>query len=470
MSVLDWSIVVVYSFALLGVGFYFYNKTKNVEDYFVGGRNLSTFHVGLSVVATDVGGGFSIGLAGLGFSMGLSGSWLLFTGLLGAWLSAVFLIPKVKEIEKTARFLTFPQFFTHFYGERAGVIAAIISAVGYLGFTSAQILAGAKLASGVFVHANLLTLIIIFGVISTLYTALGGIKAVIYTDSIQWIVLLTGLSFCAIPFGLSAVGGIDGVVKNLPPAHLSLFEISPSTFINWLITIVPIWFVAMTLYQRIYASRTEKEAKRAWYFAGVLEWPIMAFIGTTLGLIARAAFETNLFAQLGYPAGSALDPEMSVPLFLGSILPSGILGLVMISYISAVLSTADSCLMACSGNVVTDLLSKFFKIKNEVTASHVATFTLGVIAIVLSAFLTSVLDMMLYSYSFMISGLFAPIIFALFGRKTSSRVVISSMLAGGSTTVSLNLLGIPLPFGLDPNFFGIIVSCVILFLPFKTRK
>ncbi|PJB24361.1 MAG: sodium:solute symporter, partial [Elusimicrobia bacterium CG_4_9_14_3_um_filter_62_55] len=63
-------------------------------------------HVGLSIVATDVGGGFSIGLGGLGYAIGLSGSWLLFTGLVGAWLSAVFLIPRVKAVEATEKLLT----------------------------------------------------------------------------------------------------------------------------------------------------------------------------------------------------------------------------------------------------------------------------------------------------------------------------------------------------------------------------
>jgi len=71
--------------AILYIGFYFFKRNKNIEDYYVGGRNVPPTHVGLSIVATDVGGGFSIGLGGLGFVMGLSGSWLLFTGLLGAW-------------------------------------------------------------------------------------------------------------------------------------------------------------------------------------------------------------------------------------------------------------------------------------------------------------------------------------------------------------------------------------------------
>lgn len=78
IHLLDLSIFVLYMIAMIGVGIYFMRKNKSNEDYFVGGRNMSAGHIGLSVVATDVGGGFSIGLGGLGFVMGLSGSWMLF--------------------------------------------------------------------------------------------------------------------------------------------------------------------------------------------------------------------------------------------------------------------------------------------------------------------------------------------------------------------------------------------------------
>ncbi|HPI79319.1 MAG TPA: sodium:solute symporter family protein, partial [Cyclobacteriaceae bacterium] len=98
MHWLDYVVFALYFLGILGVGIYFFFKNENHEDYFVGGRSISSFHVGLSIVATDVGGGFSIGLGGLGFVMGLSGSWLLFTGLIGAWMAAVLTVPKLKKL------------------------------------------------------------------------------------------------------------------------------------------------------------------------------------------------------------------------------------------------------------------------------------------------------------------------------------------------------------------------------------
>lgn len=75
-------------------------KNKNADDYYVGGHSMNKFAISLSLVATDVGGGFSNGLGGLVFLMGLSGSWMLFTRLLGAWLIAVFLITKAGNLSK----------------------------------------------------------------------------------------------------------------------------------------------------------------------------------------------------------------------------------------------------------------------------------------------------------------------------------------------------------------------------------
>jgi SSS family solute:Na+ symporter len=93
---------------------------------------------------------------------------MLFTGLLGAWLSAVFLIPKVSELGHKYKFFTFPQIFGHFYNG-SGALAGIISAIGYIGFTSSQVLAGAKLASATIDGLNIQTALIVMGVIAGLY-------------------------------------------------------------------------------------------------------------------------------------------------------------------------------------------------------------------------------------------------------------------------------------------------------------
>ena len=462
---IDLTIFITYLLAMLGVGVYFLNKNESEEDYYVGGRTLSAGHVGLSVVATDVGGGFSIGLGGLGFVMGISGSWMLFTGLLGAWLSAVFLIPKIYPIAKEHNFLSFPQALEFFYNARVAWVAGIISLIGYVGFTSSQILAGAKLAAATFPSIGIQQAVLIMGVIAVTYTVIGGIKAVIYTDTVQWLILMFGLVFIGIPVGYYKIGCWEAINAVVSPEMLQLTNLSFVQFFNWAITIVPIWFVGMTLYQRIYACKDEATAKKAWKIAGFFEYPVMAFMGVVLGMFGRVAFEQGMFEAVGFPASGTLDAELGLPLLLSNILPIGLMGLMMSAYFSAIMSTADSCLMAASGNFLTDVLRKVRHGSNtSLRWSQLATLGIGIIAIVLATMMQNVLELMLYSYAFMVSGLFVPVLGMLIVKKPSPLAALFAMVLGGMTTLVLIISNLGLPFGLDENFFGISISALSFIL------
>ncbi|MBN2412095.1 sodium:solute symporter family protein [candidate division KSB1 bacterium] len=461
MNFIDYLIFFLYMILLLYVGFYFYRKINTKADYYVGNRSISASHIGLSIVATDVGGGFSIGLGGLGFVMGLSGSWLLFTGLIGAWFTAVFMVPKIKKIDTKIGMYTFPDFIKYKYDDRVALGAAVISGIGYLGFTGGQILAGAKLAAGTIFNSlpwgldPLTFSIYMMSGIILLYTVLGGLKAVIYTDTIQWIILLAGLLLFALPFSLHKIGGWNELQRQLPQEFFTLTNLKFSQFINWIVTIVPIWFIGMTLYQRIYASRNVKEARKAWFIAGVFEYPVIAFIGVSLGMMARIIFPNE-------------DPEMGLPMLIKHSLPVGITGIVIAAYFSAIMSTADSCLIASSGNFVNDIIHRFF-LKNAshktiVRVSQIITLILGGLTIIIASSFNTVLEIILHAYSFMVAGLFIPTLGALFWRKSHSLAALVSMYTSGSLTLCFIFSKIKLPLNLDASFYGIIISFVI-FVP-----
>lgn len=462
MTLIDYIIFAAYFIGMLGVGVFFMRKNETQDDYYVGGRDMGAGHIGLSVVATDVGGGFSIGLGGLGFVIGISGSWMLFTGLVGAWLSAVLLIPKISVLSKEKNLFTFPQIFVTFFDKRVAMLAGIISALGYIGFTSSQLLAGAKLASATFQELDMHAALFVMGIIAVGYTVVGGLKAVIYTDTIQWIILMGGLVFIGIPLGYFAIGGIDSIRNTVGSEMLRLDNVGFIDLVNWFVTIVPIWFVGMTLYQRIYACKDVKTAKRAWYIAGLFEYPIMAFMGVLLGLFAKVAFINGMFEYAGYPSDGMIDAEMGLPLLLRTVLPTGLMGLMLSAYFSAIMSTADSCLIAASGNVVTDIIEPLSKnklsTKSSLRYAQIATLIIGVLSLVLASMMQNVLELMLMSYAFMVSGLFVPVLIGLFSKTKHATAAFWSMIIGGSTTISLISMNIHLPFGLDANIGGILAS------------
>ncbi len=462
MNIIDYIIFGVYMAGVLAVGIYHFRRNKSTEDYYVGSRSIKAHHVGLSIVATDVGGGFSIGLGGVGFIMGLAGTWLLFTGLVGAWLSAVLIIPRVKRVDAHHGMMTYPDFLRNRYDGNVAFVAALISGIGYLGFAGAQMLAGAKLASATILPKSpfgidpIIFALVVIAAITILYTVMGGLKAVIYTDTIQWIVLLCGLILVTIPVTLYKIGGITALKENLPASHFSFTNIAPATFINWMVTIIPIWFVGMTLYQRMYACKNEKEAKRAWYIAGIFEYPIMAFAGVFLGMCARVVFPDA-------------EAEMALPMLIRDVLPVGVTGIVIASYFSAIMSTADSCLMASSGNFVNDIIERYclkLTAKQSIRFSMGATFVIGLLSVVLAAQFKMVLDAILYAYAFMVSGLFIPTLGAFFWKRGSCAGALTAMIGGGAATILLMTGVCILPkcvagYGLDVSIYGIATSLIL---------
>ncbi|MBD3379814.1 MAG: sodium:solute symporter family protein [Candidatus Omnitrophica bacterium] len=461
MALIDYAIFGLYMLGVLGIGYYQFVRNKNAEDYYLGSRRMSAFPVGFSVVATDVGGGFSIGLGGLGFAMGLSGSWLLFTGLVGAWLSAVFVIPRIKALDRKFGLYTYPDLLRLRYGPAVALCAAVISGLGYMGFTGAQILAGAKLCSATVITEPVFGLtplefsLYLIAVITVTYTVIGGLKAVIYTDVAQWIILLGGLVLVAVPVALARAGGWSALRASLPPEFFSITAVKPVTFVNWMVSIIPIWIIGMTLYQRMYACRDEKTAKKAWYIAGFLEYPVMAFAGVVLGMCARVFFP-------------GAESETGLPLLLRTYLPTGIAGLVIAAYFSAIMSTADSCLMASSGNVLNDLLQKTVlrrvSERAVIRLSQLVTLIIGISAIFIAVRFEKVLEAILYAYGFMVSGLFVPTLGAYFWKRSSGTGALLGMISGGAVFLALQAKPGAFPFlasGLHPSLFGITVSGLV---------
>jgi solute:Na+ symporter, SSS family len=372
-----------------------------------------------------------------------------------------------------------PELFNYLFSPGVALAAGIVSAIGYLGFTSSQMLAGAVLASSTFEGLNLSMALYIMGGIIIVYTVMGGIKAVIYTDTFQWILLLSGLIFIGLPVSYVAIGGMDAIRETVQPEMLTLTNITWQQIVNWSITIIPIWFVGMTLYQRIYATRSTSDAKKAWYLAGLFEWPVMAFMGVLLGLFARVAADQGMFAELGFADISDVHQEQGLPLLLRTVLPVGLMGLMMSAYFSAIMSTADSCLVAASGNVTTDILEKVFKLRVEphilIRWSQGVTLVLGIVALLLASTMETVLDIMLYSYAVMVSGLLIPVLGGLYWKKSSSAGALAAIVIGGGITLILTAIpeinriygydyGFEMPLGLDPIIFGISAALIVFVL------
>ncbi|MDW7675934.1 MAG: sodium:solute symporter family protein [Bacillota bacterium] len=462
LGFVDIFMMVIYFIALMSIGTYVLRSKKEkgeIESFLAADRNMGLFQTTATTSATDLGGGFSIAMGGLGFTMGLAGSWLMATSALSAIGAAFFLVPVVKRWADKCKGYTIGDLFARRFDKKTGFMAAILIGLAWWCFVGGQIIAGGKLIAGT-MGIGLTTSIIIAGAIVLFYTSAGGLKAVIYTDVFNMIVLFVGVILVLIPIGLVRSGGWQGLVEQFSTSAdtsklLDWGNVSWKTSIGWFLSIFPCWFISICSVQRIIAAKNESTAKRAFFLTGFpIEWPIFA-IGTVLiGMCAR-----KLLPGL-------TDAELAVPRMIVTILPMGIAGIVVAGYTAAVMSTADSCLIGPVAIFVNDIYKKLIKPKASdselLKVGRIATIVLGFLAIYLAYRASSILNIVLYAYTFGAAGLFFPMLGLLFWKRTTSAGAFWSIIIGGSSAVIWTLLGNP--YGFAASYLGWVTSFLALVL------
>jgi SSS family solute:Na+ symporter len=460
LHAIDVVIIAIYFLCLIAIGYYVMiskKTTGETESFLAADRNMGIIRTTGSCAATDIGGGFSIAMGGLGFSLGFSGSWLMAVSAISAVLAAFLMVPKVKRWADRIKGLTTGDLFAARFDSRTGLMAAILVGLSWFTFVGGQVIAGAKLVSGVLGLPVTLTIVAAGAVILT-YTAMGGLKAVMSTDVLQVITLLVGIILIAVPIGFFRVGGINGLVEKLSasPESAMLLDwgaVSWKEAVGWFLSIFPVWFISIATVQRVIAAKDERTAKLGVFLTGFpIEWPLFA-IGTTLiGMFARA-----LLPDLA-------DPEFATPALITAILPVGLTGLVVAAYIAAVLSTADSCLVGSVAIFVNDI---YWKLVNPsasdrelIKASRITTIVLGILAIGLAYMVPRIIELVLYAYTFGAAGLFFPMLALLFWKRATAAGAFWSILLGGGSAVLWTIAG--QPYGLSGSYAGWIVSFVTL--------
>lgn len=189
LHALDMVVVALYFISLISIGYFIMKqaqKGKENESFLAADRNMGLIRTAGSAAATDLGGGFSIAMGGLGFSIGISGSWLIGVSGLSAVLAALLMAPKIKRWSDKVKGLTTGDLFESRFDKKTGLVAALLIGLAWWTFVGGQVIAGAKLVAGT-IGLDVTTTIIIAGIIILAYTAMGGLKAVMtlstYTSS-----------------------------------------------------------------------------------------------------------------------------------------------------------------------------------------------------------------------------------------------------------------------------------------------
>jgi SSS family solute:Na+ symporter len=422
---------------------------EGVESFLAADRDMGLGQTTASTAATDLGGGFSIAMGGLGFSLGLSASWLVAISALSVVMVSFLMVPKVKRWSDRVRGLTTGDLFEARFDARTGTVAAVVIGLAWFSFVGGQVIAGGKLLQ-VTLDLDLTLAIVLSGSVILAYTTMGGLKAVIYTDVFQMIVLLIGILFLMVPIGFYKIGGWSAMVAHFEAVEatqsmVSFTAIGWQQLVGWFLAIFPVWFISIAAMQRIVAARDEKTATRAFLLTGVpIEWPLFAIGSTLVGMFARM-----LMPDLD-------DAELATPMMIMTLLPAGIAGFVIAAYIAAVMSTADSCLIGPVAIFTNDIYRKRINPRASnhqlMRVARVATLLMGALAILIAYLVPNVLDLIMYAYTFGAAGLFFPMLGLLFWPRSTATGAFWSIVFGGSSAVVWTIAGEP--WGFSASYLG----------------
>ena len=212
---------------VLGIGRYWSKRIHSTEDFHLCGRKLGRVPASLSLAATEFSGSGMIGGAGLVYAIGLSGIYWTYAAIPAYIFLGIFVAPKLRRLKLT----TIPEYIGMKFGVSTQRLTAVLEIVEAVAFVAVQILVSALLLSALFDLTIAQSSIIITAVFA-IYTMMGGLWAVVWTDALQYVVLMAGV-ILAVVLALHAVGGVDGLQANLPKEHFRLGELGLWTPLAW---------------------------------------------------------------------------------------------------------------------------------------------------------------------------------------------------------------------------------------------
>ena len=409
LELLDWISIAIY-FTILGVIAIWVIRVKkeNTEDYFLAGRNVGWFVVGASIFASNIGSEHVVGLAGAGASDRLP----LLIYEVHAWivliLGWVFL-----PFYQRAGVFTMPEFLEKRFDSRLRWILSVFSIVAYvLTKISVTIYAGGVVVSallGIDFWTGAIATVLLTG----LYTIFGGMRAVVYTETLQALVLITGAAVLTY-IGLDRVGGWESMKTTVTPEYLNMWRSAsdpnfpwPSLFISS--TIVGIWYWCTDQYivQRTLTARNIKEGRRGTIFGALMKLlPVFLFL--IPGVIALTL---KMRGELYWE-----NADEAFPVLMSNLLPAGLRGLVAAGLLAALMSSLASVFNSVSTLFTVDIYKKLRPNTNEkklVQTGQVATFVVVIIGILWIPIMNNISGV-LYEYLQSVQTYIAPPIAAVF--------------------------------------------------------
>ncbi|MFC2161613.1 sodium:solute symporter [Acidobacteriota bacterium] len=441
-------IILAYLLVLTALNFIRAKKVKSQDDFMVAGRKIKTNVMVFTLICTWIGSGTFIAGAEFAAKAGFSALWMA----AGAWVGIIVIYFLAGKIRSFGQY-TIGDILEERYGPSARIFGTIALIIAFTVIVSYQFVAGGfilNVASDGAIPES--TGIIIAAVFVILFTALGGMVAIVYTDLPNGIIIVLAC-ILATPIVYKAVGGIKAAKEALDPGYFAVvndqFGAHPTLKVgSYFLATMFLLMGVQSMYQKFFSAESPKEAKKAAFL-----WTIgTVFVETVVVVIAVFAF-SKLQGQI----------DLSIPKEGGKIvllaarhLVPGPVGVLLLAAACAVvISTGMNYLLSPSTNIMRDVYQRFInkdaKQSTMVALQKVFVVILGIIAFFLAMKMQSVLDMAMFAYTIYGVSITPALLAALAWKRVTKTGGLASIISGTVACLFLRIMAEVLPDRLVPE-------------------
>ncbi|PYS55907.1 MAG: hypothetical protein DMG13_01560 [Acidobacteria bacterium] len=439
MSPIYFWTIVAYMVALVGIGALRSRRVESQEDFSVAGRQLSTFVLFGTMLATWIGTGSIFGFSGKIYEVGIA-AWILPVGSQIGIILLSFLAGRARRFPA----ITVQDILETRYNKWArllGVITLVLTAVTIVSY---QYRAAAAVLNLAMPSLDLKTATVIVTAFIIVYTALAGMFSVAYTDLAMGITMIVG-------------GGYAGMAAALPPDHLVLF--GPISWMQAAGIILPPGLLILgdaNMYQRFFSARNAGVARRStiWLLFGVayMEWMIIA--------------TAWVCSAIEWQGGKLQTPSRVIAYVARDHLPVWLGAMVMTTIMAIIVSTSISYLLVPATSITRDIYQRFINPKAAekklVWLLRSLVVGLGIVAFIISTFSERFLEVALRAYTIYGTGITPSLVAALTWRRATAPGAVTSIMTGVATTLIWEFSGLGTSTGVDPVIPAIAVSVACL--------
>lgn len=426
-------------FILIGLLSTFKHKKTN-EDYLLAGQNVKPWLVALSAIATYNSGFMFVGMIGYTYLHGLSSIWIMVGFILGDFLASLFIHSRLRKISEDKDVLSYATALSRWHNadfRKLRFVGGLITILFLGGYAAAQLGAGSK-ALHVLFGWDYAAGAIIGTVIVVLYCFAGGIRASIWTDAAQSIVMISSMLILCI-FGIQSAGGMDtfySALQNVSPDYLSLAtHTAPLAVLGPVLWVLGWTFGGFGVVGQPHVmvrfmsmdDASNMRRTRMYYYAWYTSFYTMTIL---VGLIARVLI----------PNAAGFDSELALPTLAVKLLPDALVGLILAGLFAATMSTADSQILSCSASVTNDVYQGG---KVRYWWTKIATVTVAILALTITLIGPRNIFVLVNASAGALASAFGPllVVYAM-GQKPTERLTLIMLAVGVVAAISWRLAGL----------------------------